>query len=383
MPSQLPSPTIVSTLDDLHKLARRLQKESLVAVDTESNSLFAYQEQVCLVQLSTRTDDWVVDPLAIGDLTPLASLFADPNIEKIFHAAEYDILCMKRDFGFIFANLFDTMVTARIIGRKTFGLAAMLEEFFGIEVNKRFQRADWSIRPIPPDQLRYAQIDTHYLPALRDILVERLQEGGHLEESREAFDWLANLPVAEHAFDPEGYWRINEARDFNRRQMAILRELYLLRDQLARRRDLPPFKIMGDSGLVKIAEAAPATFEDLRALGGGLSQHLLERQGSAILSAVQRGLHATPPTPPHRTPRLDPVTQSRYDALHDWRKARAVERGVESDVIIPKEALWALARNAPRSMSELDQIPGIGPWKKGKYGEDILHLLMSLPETEP
>src|SRR5262245_35151361 len=302
MLSTLPTPTIVSTLDDLQTVVRRLQKESLVAVDTESNSLFAYREQVCLVQLSTRTNDWVVDPLALQDLTALAPLFADPNIEKVFHASEYDILCMKRDFGFTFANLFDTMVTARIIGLKSFVLGAMLEEHSGVAVNKRYMRAGWSIRPIRPKQLRYAQQDTHYLPALRDILLAQLTEGGHIEEAHEAFEWLANLPAADHAFDPEGYWRINEARDFNRRQMAILRELYLFRDQLARKRDLPPFKVMGDSGLVKIADAAPATLDDLKQLSSGLNHHLVERHGNAILQAVQRGLHAHPPAPPQRTP---------------------------------------------------------------------------------
>src|SRR5260221_10885506 len=341
MRSTLATPFIVSTLDALYQVVKQLQNEPLLAVDTESNSLFAYQEQVCLIQLSTRTDDWVVDPLAIRDLTPLAPIFANPGIEKVFHAAEYDILCMKRDFDFTFTNLFDTMVSARIIGRKTFGLGNMLEEFFEVEVNKRYQRADWSIRPIPPDQLRYAQQDTHYLPALRDILFEALNEGDHLEEAHEAFDWLTELPAADHVFDPEGYWRINEARDFDRRQMAILKELYLCRDYLARRRDLPPFKIIGDSGLAKIVEAIPATQEDLKTIGGGLSSHLIDRHGQFILQAVQRGLHAQPPTPPQRTPPPAPLTQTPYDPPHDLPKTPAVERGGESDVIIPKKGLWA------------------------------------------
>src|SRR5690349_333581 len=177
MTSQLRSPVMVSSSRALSELARRLQDETLIAVDTESNSLFAYREQFCLIQISTRTEDWVVDPLALHDLSPFAPLFADPNIEKVFHAAEYDLMCMKRDFGFTFANLFDTMLSARMLGRKVIGLGNMLEEFFGIQVDKRYQRADWSIRPIPMEQLRYAQQDTHYLPALHDILVTQLTEG--------------------------------------------------------------------------------------------------------------------------------------------------------------------------------------------------------------
>src|SRR5260370_31880065 len=149
MTVQLPAPTIISTLPDLQNLARLLQSESLIAVDTEWNSLYAYREQVCLIQISTRSQDWLVDPLALRDLSPLRPLFADPDIEKVFHAAEYDIMCMKRDFGFTFNNLFDTMFAARIVGLKTFGLGSLLETYFGLQFDKRYQRADWSLRPVP------------------------------------------------------------------------------------------------------------------------------------------------------------------------------------------------------------------------------------------
>src|SRR5688572_24583666 len=157
MTAVLAAPTIIDTSSALRDLALRLRHEPLVAVDTESNSLYAYHERVCLIQMSTRKQDWLIDPLALDDLTPLADFFADPHIEKVFHAAEYDIMCMKRDFGFTFKNLFDTMYAARILGLKSVGLGSLLETHFGIRVDKRYQRADWSLRPIPPDQLHYAQ----------------------------------------------------------------------------------------------------------------------------------------------------------------------------------------------------------------------------------
>jgi ribonuclease D len=374
MTSQLRSPVMVSSARALNELARRLQDESLVAVDTESNSLFAYREQVCLIQFSTRAEDWVIDPLALHDLSPLAPLFADPNIEKVFHAAEYDIMCLKRDFGFTFANLFDTMLSARMLGRKAIGLGNMLEEFFSLRVDKRYQRADWSIRPIPMEQLRYAQQDTHFLPALHDILLAQLTEKGILPEAREVFVRLTEVAAASHTFDPDGYWRINTARDFTRRQMAILRELYLLRDDLARRRNRPPFKIFSDDTLVNTAKVAPHSLADLVGIPG-LNQGQIERYGHALLDAVERGEKAKLPPRPDRGPRMDAATMARYDALRDWRKARAAERGVESDVIIPKEALWALARTPPQSLGDLDQIPGLGPWKRDKYGDELVRLL--------
>jgi ribonuclease D len=362
---------MVSSARALSDLARRLQDESLVAVDTESNSLFAYREQVCLIQFSTRTEDWVIDPLALEDLSALVPLFADPNIEKVFHAAEYDLMCLKRDYGFTFANLFDTMLSARILGRKAIGLGNMLEEFFGLQVDKRYQRADWSMRPIPMEQLRYAQQDTHYLPALHDILLMQLTEKGVLPEAHEVFNRLVQVAPAAHTFDPDGYWRINAARDFSRRQMALLRELYLLRDDLARRRNRPPFKIFSDDTLVNTAKVAPHSLADLVGIPG-LNHSQIERYGHALLDAVERGEKAKLPPRPDRGPRMDAATMARFDALRDWRKARAAERGVESDVIIPKEALWALARTPPQSLDDLDQIPGLGPWKRDKYGDELL-----------
>ncbi len=144
----------------LRTLANELQRHPIIAVDTESNSLYAYRERVCLIQFSTPLADTLVDPLALDDLTPLAPIFADPKIEKVFHAAEYDLICLKRDFGFEFANLFDTLVAARILGRKHVGLGAILAAEFNVEQDKRFQRANWGARPLPPDHLFYAVQDT-------------------------------------------------------------------------------------------------------------------------------------------------------------------------------------------------------------------------------
>src|SRR5258706_12309828 len=160
MTSDLSAPTIVATAPALQELVRRLQIEPLIAIDTESNCLYAYREEVCLIQISTRDQDWLIDPLALKDLSPLGSLMADPDIETVFHAAEYDMMYMKRDYGFTFRNLFDTMFAARIVGLKTFGLGSLLETYFELQVDKRYQRADWSLRPIPAEQLHYAQMDT-------------------------------------------------------------------------------------------------------------------------------------------------------------------------------------------------------------------------------
>jgi ribonuclease D len=373
MPGQLKPPTIIDQPADFQRLIQHLQRERQIAVDTESNSLYAYRERVCLIQISTRAEDFVIDPLAL-DVSGLGAILEEPRIEKVFHAAEYDVMCLKRDYNFRFVALFDTMIAARILGHKQIGLGNLLEEHFGVQVDKRYQRADWSQRPIPVDQLRYAQHDTHYLPALSDILRDLLAQSGRLEEALEVFAGLNALPPAAHSFDMEGYWRINAARDLTMRHMAVLRELYLLRDRIAKQRDWPPFKVVTDEALVNIVRAEPNTAADLYEIDG-LGRKIIERHGSAIFEAIQRGLSGKLPQRPEVNPRLDAETAARYDTLHRWRKTRAAERGVESDVILPKEALWALARTPARTLADLEVVPGLGPWKRKQYGEELLKLL--------
>ncbi len=198
---------------DLLGMADDLAQQSIIGVDTESNSLFAYQEQVCLIQFSTEFTDYLVDPLAIMDLSSLGPIFADPNIEKVFHAAEYDLICLKRDFGFMFRNLFDTMLAARILGRPGLGLGTMLEAEFGIEVDKRYQRANWARRPLSPEMKHYARMDTHYLLPLRNILLEALEETNRLVLAMEDFQRLTTVQPSNHENGSSNCWRISGSQD--------------------------------------------------------------------------------------------------------------------------------------------------------------------------
>ncbi|NDJ79126.1 MAG: ribonuclease D [Chloroflexi bacterium] len=359
---------------ELRALVDRLRNEPLLAVDTESNSLYAYYEQVCLVQLSTRTQDVIVDPLAVDDMSPLGELLADPAIEIVFHAAVYDVITLKRDFGYTFATIFDTMLAARICGWQKVGLGNILAAQFDIRVDKKYQRADWSKRPLPPEQMRYAQMDTHFLPRLRDVLLAELHQNGREEEAHETFAELPDLPAAEPHFDPEGYWRIHQTQRLGGRQMAIVRELYLARDTIARQRDWPAFKIFSDKVLVELARIAPRRLEDMDGIKG-LSASNIRRYGATILEAIARGQEAKPPHPPRHSRIPDPEVQLRYEALHDWRKKRAVKRGVESDVIVPRGTLWALARRVPSCVEELEDIPGLGPWRRAEYGAELIDVL--------
>ena len=370
--NMLPPATMITTAAALARHVRAWAGEPLLALDTESNSLYAYRERVCLIQLSTRQADFIIDPLAVEDLGPLGDLLADPRIEKVFHAAEYDVMCLKRDFGFQFDGLFDTMLAARICGSDQLGLANMLEAYFGVRVNKKHQRANWGERPLPPELLRYAQVDTHYLPALRDHWQAQLVRMGRLEEANEVFRALGNASPAGHHFDPEGYWRLAQSQRLSPTQIAILRELYLFREQMAERKNCPPFKVLSDKTLVTLARVAPSRLEDLEGVRG-MTAGQVRRYGRGILHAVRCGRSAPPPArPPPAPPRPDEDTLTLYEALRHWRKQRARQRGVESGVIVPRATLWELARRAPTSPRELEKIPGLSPWKVQTYGEEIL-----------
>ena len=367
--------TYIDTDAALAALVERLANEPLIAVDTESNSLFAYREQVCLIQISTRSSDAIVDPLAPLDVRRLAPLFANPAIEKVFHAAEYDLICLKRDYGVEMVNLFDTMVAARVCGHKNIGLGTLLAELLGVTLDKSHQRDDWGRRPIPEDALHYAQRDTHYLPQLRDFFAARLTELDRWDEARESFAEMAAVPAGVRAtFDPEGFWRIALPNQLTRREAAILRELVLVREDAARQRNMPPFKILTDKALVALSRAAPTSLDAMESVEG-VGPGQVRRYGRDLLAAIRRGQAARPPSPPPAEPAADPQLVERYSALREWRKERAQSRGVESDVIVSREALWALAQRMPATTDDLQSIPELGAWRASRYGDDMLRVL--------
>jgi ribonuclease D len=372
---KLPRPILITRQEALQNLANLLSLEPIIAVDTESNSLHAYQEQVCLIQFSTPHHDYLVDPLALGDLSPLEPVFENERIEKIFHAAEYDVFCLKRDFNFEFRNLFDTMLAARILGREEVGLGAMLEENFDVHLEKRYQRANWGQRPLPSYLLAYARMDTHYLIRLRNRLRAALLEADKWSLADEDFRRLAELtPNDKMNGDPTaGCWRVSGVYDLSPQQVAVLVELCRYRDKVARNLDRPLFKVMSDATLLAIAEQAPRDFETLKQLPG-MSRRQVERHGRALLAAVQRGLESDPVYPP-RSPRPNEAFLERVDALRRWRKQTAVQMGVKSDVILPRDLMNAIAEHNPKNLDDLGGVLEEVPWRLKTFGGQILEVL--------
>lgn len=353
---------------------QRLRQERHVAVDLEANSMYAYQEQVCLIQVSVPGQDYIIDPLADFDLQPFGALLQDEKVEKVFHAAEYDLILMTREFGWTLRNLFDTMWAARILGYDRVGLANMLEELFDIRLDKRYQRANWCRRPLPQAQLVYAQADTHYLLRLRDALAASLEAAGRMEEAQETFAEQCQVTLPDVAFDPESFWSITGANRLPPEGQAILRELNIYRDREARKRDQPHFKILHDRTLMALARKKPRDKQELSQIRG-MSRGQMRRYGNDLLQIIAENRGAAAPQRPRRSPRPPEEVLDRYERLRTWRKKRGQARGVESDVIVSREALWEIAWANPQTGSDLQEVGHLGPWRRKTYGDEILRLL--------
>lgn len=277
------APELVSDAAALAHLVERLRPETVVALDTESNSFHVYRERVCLLQLSTRTGDWIVDPLAV-DPRPLGELLCDGR-ETVLHGADYDVRCLRREYGWRLPRLFDTMAAARRLGRVGLGLSALVEQQFGVRLSKSFQRADWGRRPLTREQLTYAALDTHYLLPIYDALAAELTSRGALEDARKEFDRIASVEFRERVFDADGWRRLKGARELDAQGKQVLRALWIAREEVARASDRPPFKVLGEATMVEIARRRPA---DEGALGriSGVTPSVLRRMGAAVRAAI-------------------------------------------------------------------------------------------------
>jgi ribonuclease D len=378
--SPLATFTLVSSPEDFRHAVEVISRAPRLAVDIEADSLYHYFEKVCLIQISTDSGTYVIDPLAIRELQELGRLMADPAIEKVFHAAAYDLLSLKRDYGFSFTNIFDTHVAGQLIGYEQLGLSALLEQLLGIRHSKHRQRDDWSRRPLDSGQLRYAAMDTHFLLALRDLLERQLREKGRLDWAREEFEAMLDSEPHERSFDPEGFRRIKGSRELSPEQLAALRALYLLRDHYARAMDLPPFKLLGNAALLDLARNPPA-HADALSRRPGISARVATRLGREILRAIRKARvedalvsqakeHTVWRTHSHEA-------QARLEKLKAWRQVKARELGLHVGVVFPGSLLETLAAFPPADASSLARISGMRAWRAREFGSEILKILGS------
>ena len=360
----------------LERLAQKLRTESSIAVDLEADSLHSYRDKVCLLQISTPTETVLVDPLALADLAPLEPILADPAIRKIFHAADYDIRCLHRDFGFEIRGLFDTMIASQLLGEERVGLADMLQKYLEVSLDKRYQRADWSKRPLEPGMIRYAAEDTRHLHRLAALLEQRLRDAGRLSWAEEEFALLEQVRHSEQAPGPM-FLRFKGAAGLDRRQLAALELLLQWRDGEACRRDRPPFKVLINATLLGLVQAAPQTLKALESIDG-ISPRLVERYGRRLLALLEDAAalpEAELPSFPRGERRVrEPEVEARVALLKRWRGQIAEDLALDPGVLINNALLEEAARLRPRQVSELAALP-LKNWQRQVLGEGLVAAL--------
>ena len=387
---ELASFEIITQKSELEHLAKQLLREDIVAFDTEADSFYHYFDKVCLVQIATRKKCWLVDPLGIEGsdvLAALAPVFASPKVRILFHAAEYDIYVLKRDCGFEFTNLFDTMVCAQLLGYPAIGLAALIQRHFGVVLPKDEQRSDWSRRPLSEKQLSYAASDVLYLIKLAEKLEKELRKAGRLDWAIDDFETLCGRRWPDREFDKLGYLRIKGARSMDPVELAVLRELFLLRDKRAREIDRPPFKVLGNRTILEISRAQAADLDTLSEIKG-VTDLILKRLGKDLVVAVKKGLRKPHgPIPKLETTvrrRMDKRTEKRLAALKNWRGPRAKALKLDPGVLCPNAALESIAWSDPGNAEDMKALTELKTWFVREFASEIIGVLeRHASEAEP
>lgn len=346
-----------------------------IGIDTESDSLHHYTEKVCLLQLTAfGGGSWLVDPLALPDLSPLAPILADASVLKVVHGGDNDVTSLRRDFGFTFCSMFDTSIAARLLGDAEVGLQALVRNELGVELSKSSQRDDWSKRPLTLKQEAYALADVAHLMALAARLTDRLAAAGRTEWAREEFAALANLPPAQKRTGPDDFRRIKGSAKLSRRKQAVLRELYLWREDRATAADRPPFKIVGPEVLLAMAEQCPATVDEV---ASALSSYRRQSgQVEVVFAAIQRGLELSDDELPSREQgertTFSASARRRIDALRGWRDNQVKHSRLDPSIVMPTRLIERLALAGPRTLAELAAIEGMRQWRVTEWGPALL-----------
>jgi ribonuclease D len=363
---------------ELEAAVERLRGEPLLGVDTEAAGYHRFFDRMSLVQLSSRQENVLVDPLAVEDLSPLRALLEDPAIEKVFHDADYDLRILDRDAAMGVRGLFDTQIAAAFLGERQLGLGNIVERYLGLKLPKEHQRADWAERPLSAGMLEYAATDTAHLPDLRDRLREALLERGRLHWAEEEFLRREQTRWTEPDDGKEAFMRIKGARDLDPRGLAILRELHAWREGVARERDQATFRILSNQALLELSAAPRASVRELSSVTG-ISEGLAQRRGRDILAAVQRGL-AVPDDALPRWPRgarfeRDLELEGRVERLREVRTRLADRLGLDAGFLLPRAAMEEIGRALPTDIAALAAVPGVRRWQVEAAGEALLDAL--------
>lgn len=368
----------IDTQDGLRRMVDRLRKLPLIAADTEAAGYHRFFDRLSLVQISSRDEHFLVDPLAINDMGALAELFEDPAIETIFHDSDYDLRILDRDAGLRVVGLFDTQTAAAFLGARSLGLGAIVETYLGLKLPKEYQRADWAERPLTEGMKQYAATDTAHLPELRDRLREALAVKNRLAWAEEEFERREQTRWTPPGETREAFLKIKGARDLTPRGLAILRELHAWREGVAEGRDQATFRILGNQALLEMSANPPQSRDGLRGISG-MPDRLQQRHGADLVAAVHRGLEVPdadlPRFPAARRWERDPDLDTRIEALKQARNRAAEELDMDGGFLMSRALLEDVARAQPASPGELRDVPGVRNWQVEALGPALLRTL--------
>jgi len=361
----------------LEHCLKKLENEKSIAVDVESDSLYHFQERVCLIQISTSDKIFIIDPLTIKEVSSLKPLFFRKDIRKIFHGADYDIRSLYRDFGIEINTLFDTQLAAMFLGINETSLEALIQDRFHIHLNKKYQKKDWSKRPLPDEMLSYAAMDAMYLLPLSEQLSMALKRMNRLYWVEEEAELLSRVRPATMNRNPL-FLKFKGAGKLSPRSLAVLESLLSYRKKIAEKRDKPLYKIIGNSALIKIAVTLPSDMNSLGA-SGALSQKQIHMYGNDMMAAVQHVLKIPkgdlPAYPRKKRPVYQPGVAKRIKALKSWRDTRAIALKLNPALVFSNALIRTLATQHPETMKDLSNINGIKKWQVAEFSEEILHVL--------
>jgi ribonuclease D len=378
MPSGSPhSALYLDTVEQVDRFLSEIAHVKELALDTEGASFHRFLDRIYLLQLSTPERSAIIDPLPIGAPQKLGLLLQDNSVEVVFHDADYDLRLLHQDYGWHVTNIFDTRIAAQLLGIKSFGLAALLEQFFDVKLDKKHQRADWSMRPLTPDMLDYAAQDTRYLLQLRDRMKAELERRGRWQWAEEEFGRLEGTRwEAEQSM--EGFLRLKGARDLSRRELAVLREVANWRDTVAAQLDRATFRVMGNEVLLELARRAPRNVSELGSIKG-VPKGMLERAGQDIVSAVIRGMEVPeaelPKFPRGQRWNKDRDFDDRVTRLKVVRDAAATRLELDPGVLCSRERLENIARSNAKSIEDLASVPDLRRWQIEVMGEELVAAL--------
>jgi len=365
---------IIDSGNQLADLVDKLKAETAIGVDVEADSMYHFKEKVCLIQMATAHINVVIDPLMVKDLSALKPIFKNKNIQKIFHGADYDVRSLYRDFKIRINNLFDTELASRFMGLPETGLEAVLKKRFAISLDKKFQRKDWSKRPLPREMMDYAAEDARYLlPLSRDLTAE-LKDKGRLSWVKEECEILSNVRPGTNGDQPL-YLNFKGAGKLDPRSLAILEALLQNRREIARKKDRPLFRIIGSHSLLDLAQTKPTDKKQLEK-SGALSPKQMDIYGRQLLAVINSATETPkkdlPVYPRRKAPRVPAAAAERVKSLRWWRDSQAQKLALEPSLILTKSLISTLAVQKPAKMSDLSRIQEIKKWQIREFGGDIL-----------